>query len=1751
MKQQICTKQSLNFNEYISSYKCFTKKTIKTFCSFLVFITLFVPIEKLKAQTITWNCNTITATSPASISNLTIGSFSQGNNNGTTTLITSTSASNYTTPIAASGTSNFGAAARTGAINTAANGSAFFEVTLTPASGFTVSLTGFGIGSRSTATGPQAIGLRTSADNFGANIATQTVGNNSTWTYNTPTVASVTSAAGTALVIRIYGYAGTGSATAGTANWRVDDISLTVSVASSEVAPAAPTSGGNLSACVGGTIPNISASAPSGAVVDWYDAPTGGNLLASNSNSYNTNQTNAGVYIFYAQSRNNPGTLVSASRTSVSLTINNVVTPIVSAIVDDNNPTPGQTINFTATPTNGGSNPTYQWFKNNSPISGANSSTYITNNNYSNGDVFFVEMTSNAACISGNSTVSSNNVTISIDNSACSSNPPATTSIATNTTICSGGNTVLSLLGLGAQTGFSYQWQSSSTQNGTYTDVSGETNSTFNLNNATASNWYRCVVTCTNSSQSTISSNLQIIVNPLVNPSVTIVSSQTPSCSGALVTYTATPVNGGSNPTYKWYLNGNEVNGVTGNTFSSSTFVDGDLIYTTLTSNASCLANTTANSATALQNVNANVAASVSITSSANPACANSNVTFNATPTNGGSNPTYQWYNGITPISGANNSTYSSSSLTNNASISVIMTSNATCVTGSPATSNTIVQGITANVTPSLSIASNNNPVCISGNARFNISPNNGGATPTYSWYVNGVLVPDSTSTTFWLNNVVNGDSVYAIMTSSLTCVTNSTAKSNTITQTVLSAPVSPSVSINASPSTTITLGTNITFTANITNGGTTPTYQWRLNGNNTVTTANYSSINFQNGDVISLIINSNHNCVSTTTATSNNLTVTIVNGTPFTPGNLIVYRVGDSSTNLVNTGNPVYLSEFTPTGTLVQNIRLTKIASGQNSIFANGTSTSEGMLNLSADGRNIVVPGYYSNSTNSTVLSSSNAATINRVVGLVDRNINLDTTTRLSDWATSNTARSAIANGNNVWVSGGAGGVRVTTRGSSTSTQVSTSVANLRNLQIFNGQLYASSQSGSFRLAIVGNGLPTTSGQTIVNLNGLPTTSGSPYGFYFADLNSSIPGYDVLYYADDNTGTLVKYSLVGSTWTLNNSITATAIRGLVGITNGGVVTLFGTTGGSSTGASGTASSRVYTFTDNSGYNANLSGTISTLVDRSTASWIAYRGITFAPTGFAQQPTNQIGCAGSPTTFTCSMVAGTSSDIYTYQWQTSNNGTNWSNVTNAGVYSNATSPSLNISDVTGLDNLQFRCVVTYMGNYTLTSDAATLTVPVTVTPSLIISSNVDTVCSGSSTIFTATPTNGGSNPIFIWKKNGTTVSTGSSNTYTFVAGSLLSNDIVSCDMQANNPCQTINIANSNNITIIVNQSPTLTTINSQFNNNTTAYTSCKIGQNIGLYSNLSGGVWSTSNSNVVSLTVLNANSSAIQATSSGNGTANVIYTRTQPGTTCTSISSIVVTVAEQQIPNSIVGSSSVCVGSTNTYTTTSSGGVWSTQGRATINPLGVSTATSAGTTAIVYTTTNANGCSASTTLPITINALPAVPSITYAPGNTVNPQAPGGFCTNRTFNLLGIPSGGVWSKTGVINITVGGQVSTGAFVGSGSLTYTFINANGCSNSRTIAGNVVACASRGNNLDLITNSSIKLFPNPAKNFVNINLEKAVGIAKLNVINMLGKQVLVQNLSLGNNTINTSALPKGMYIFNISSDSGTESKKIIIE
>ena len=98
-----------------------------------------------------------------------------------------------------------------------------------------------------------------------------------------------------------------------------------------------------------------------------------------------------------------------------------------------------------------------------------------------------------------------------------------------------------------------------------------------------------------------------------------------------------------------------------------------------------------------------------------------------------------------------------------------------------------------------------------------------------------------------------------------------------------------------------------------------------------------------------------------------------------------------------------------------------------------------------------------------------------------------------------------------------------------------------------------------------------------------------------------------------------------------------------------------------------------------------------------------------------------------------------------------------------------------------------------------------------------------------------------------------------------------------------------------------------------------------------------------------------------------------------------------------------------------------------------------------GTHNITYSVTDANGCSASTTEPIEVTALPTV---------TITPAGP--FCEDAAaVNLTGTPTGGTWSGPGITDTANGTFDPAVAGDGTHEIIYEASGANGCTSSDTL------------------------------------------------------------------------------------------------
>ena len=107
----------------------------------------------------------------------------------------------------------------------------------------------------------------------------------------------------------------------------------------------------------------------------------------------------------------------------------------------------------------------------------------------------------------------------------------------------------------------------------------------------------------------------------------------------------------------------------------------------------------------------------------------------------------------------------------------------------------------------------------------------------------------------------------------------------------------------------------------------------------------------------------------------------------PFTPGNLVVYRIGDGSST-PGPGAPLFLNEYTTGGTLIQSLAMpTNYGSSPMTYpLLSGSLGVGGLLSRSQDGQFLIVPGL----TGSSLYANS--------TGIVDANGNITTTTAMTN---------------------------------------------------------------------------------------------------------------------------------------------------------------------------------------------------------------------------------------------------------------------------------------------------------------------------------------------------------------------------------------------------------------------------------------------------------------------------------------------------------------------------------------------------------------------------------------------------------------------------------------------------------------------------------------------------------------------------------------------------------------------------------
>jgi gliding motility-associated-like protein len=154
---------------------------------------------------------------------------------------------------------------------------------------------------------------------------------------------------------------------------------------------------------------------------------------------------------------------------------------------------------------------------------------------------------------------------------------------------------------------------------------------------------------------------------------------------------------------------------------------------------------------------------------------------------------------------------------------------------------------------PAVTASSLDTIACLGLSEVFNAAPVDGGLSPDYQWLLNG-LPAGGDSAVFTFSGLHSGDKVEVVMTSDAVCVMNPVVQSNIVSLPVVPVPVT-GVGINAS-ATQVCADSVVVFTAAPFNGGSSPDYQWQVNG---VAAGGDSAIfsdgRLQNGDVVNVVM--------------------------------------------------------------------------------------------------------------------------------------------------------------------------------------------------------------------------------------------------------------------------------------------------------------------------------------------------------------------------------------------------------------------------------------------------------------------------------------------------------------------------------------------------------------------------------------------------------------------------------------------------------------------------------------------------------------------------------------------------------------------------------------------------------------------------------------------------------------------------------------------------------------------------------
>lgn len=385
-----------------------------------------------------------------------------------------------------------------------------------------------------------------------------------------------------------------------------------------------------------GATGNITASTPAPGTISWTNDNPATGIPASGANGFinftATNSTTDSLVSNITVSAFN-----ATSRCTKDTTIRIVVypRPTVNTLPNlapcEGNPVPLTNISSPVPGT------TFTWANSNTGIGlGASGSGNIPG---------FTAMNASASSITGTITISPSYKTctgtnrtfnITVDKNAA----PSVSISTTASNICAGESAFFTATPSGGGPTPSYEW----TKNGSV--IAGATKDTVTITNVQNNDQIICKITssspCVTSTTATSSIYTITTISNLL-PTISLSTISDTTCIGDVLVINTSITNGGSSPTYKWFLNGNPIFGASSDIFFSNTFVTGDEITCEVTSSLGCAVPKTVLSAKKTIKVFKPTPTSITLTKSKNKICSDEYVTFTTTFTGGGLNPKVNW----------------------------------------------------------------------------------------------------------------------------------------------------------------------------------------------------------------------------------------------------------------------------------------------------------------------------------------------------------------------------------------------------------------------------------------------------------------------------------------------------------------------------------------------------------------------------------------------------------------------------------------------------------------------------------------------------------------------------------------------------------------------------------------------------------------------------------------------------------------------------------------------------------------------------------------------------------------------------------------------------------------------------------------------------------------------------------------------------------------------------------------------------